>query len=116
MDYFEISHASRTITWRLPNRIDRAGAPNFYEHLGHFRWEGMSLILDLSETQFIDAAGIGILKASAINCQRHNMRLGLRGITPSIREILQMAGFLDLYPPMVRLSPETSRTALTILV
>ena len=102
MDSFELSQSSRSITWQLPERIDRLVAPFLYEDFENVIWEGTCLVLDLSQTQFIDAVGIDVLKAGFVKCQRHAVQLGVRGMQPPIKAILQAAGFLDAFKPQKR--------------
>ena len=49
-----------------------------------------TLILDLSETPYIDSAGLGVLMNAYVSAQNHNRRYGLAAVNGRVLALLEL--------------------------
>ena len=71
--------------------IDIAGGPTLENYvLGST--DGMPIVLDLRDVEFIDSSGLRTLLAAARRAQRHDTRVGLRNVGPAVRRMLEITG------------------------
>lgn len=52
--------------------------------------EGNDTILDLSELQYMDSAGLGALLKAYVTAQKSGARVILAGVLPRVRDLLQL--------------------------
>ncbi|HVY68294.1 MAG TPA: STAS domain-containing protein [Verrucomicrobiae bacterium] len=56
------------------------------------------LVLDLSGLDYISSAGLRVLLVAAKKLKIAAGKIALCGLQPSIREIFEIAGFIDMFP------------------
>lgn len=69
--------------------IDAAG-PNPLEHILGRNWFQSRVLLDMSETQYIDSSAIGWLIGSSRQLRDGSGALVVYGIQPSVRQVLDL--------------------------
>ena len=69
--------------------------PAFREQIDHFKENGKtSLVVDLSETEFMDSTGIGILISSLTTMRKAGGDVRLAGMEKRIRDVFLMTKLL----------------------
>lgn len=95
--YSELDNGIRLI--KLVGRLDSFGfgkiGPIFTAHCSG---EGVRLLVDLSELEFIGSAGISMLAANARSLASHGGRIALLSPTEEVRGVLYISGILDMIP------------------
>ena len=84
---------------RLPNRLTVLEAVSFKETFDSLLQKdisGRQIILDCSQTMFIDSSGIGALVSNYKSAKRQNIRLVLESVQPSVMAVLSMTGLIDV--------------------
>ena len=56
------------------------------------------LVLDLEHLDYISSAGLRVLLVAAKKLKIANGKIALCGLQESIREIFEIAGFIDMFP------------------
>jgi anti-anti-sigma factor len=79
---------------RLEGRLDAASAPHAREFLGAVQGRCR---LDFSRLDYIASAGLGILIAVQRRLRDDGGGLVLAGLSPHLREVLQLAGFEGIF-------------------
>jgi anti-anti-sigma factor len=85
---------------RLPAEIDEAVAPVVLRQIQAFVANPQghtSVVLDLSETAFLDSSGMGMLAAASGVCVSAGIRLLLHSPTPNVTAHLRMIGLLTFF-------------------
>ena len=84
---------------RLPTRLTVLEAVNFKETFDSLLQKdisGRQIILDCSQTMFIDSSGIGALVSNYKSAKSQNIRLVLESVQPSVMTVLSMTGLIDV--------------------
>ena len=79
---------------RLEGRLDAASAPQAREFLGAVQGRCR---LDFARLDYIASAGLGILIAVQRRLRDEGGGLVLSGLSPHLREVLQLAGFEGIF-------------------
>ena len=80
-------------------RIDSSTAPLLGERLtAVLAGPGTRLVLDFRSLEYISSAGFRVLLLAAKHAEKAESRLALCGITGKVRQLFDLAGFLDLLP------------------
>ena len=75
-------------------RIDGNNAPEVQDEImALITGEGGDVVVDLSETKYISSAGLRVLLAAHKKLKTVGGRFTLRGVSPTVREILDVTGF-----------------------
>ncbi|NJN57550.1 MAG: STAS domain-containing protein [Leptolyngbyaceae cyanobacterium SL_5_9] len=82
------------VTVRVPKRVDVWTAPSLAKDLEEKIQEGIAIVLDLTQTQFIEPASANVLLEGLIKSRARNARMTLRGVNPQVKVVLEMAGVL----------------------
>jgi anti-anti-sigma factor len=84
---------------KLVGRLDSIGfgkiEPIFTAHCSG---EGIRLLVDLSELEYIGSAGIRMLAANARSLSSHGGRIALLSPTEEVRSVLEIAGIPEIIP------------------
>ena len=65
--------------------------------------DGIELVLDLKEVEFIDSAGIGAIVYMVKRCRRSGGSVKIANVQGQVRDVFRMAGLdkaLEIYPSM----------------
>ena len=83
----------------VAGRIDSAGAPALHERVGAIIAEsGGPLLLDLGKVEYISSAGFRVLLLLARQAKNAGSRFALCALTPKVKQLFDLGGFLDLLP------------------
>ncbi len=81
---------------RVSGDVDIVTAPVLQRHLDSAIAAGRpTVVIDLSETTFLDARGVGVLVAARKHIARNGGRLVLRKPPALVRRVLELADQLD---------------------
>lgn len=79
-------------------RLDGVSANAAESELNNFFNEGgRNLILDLSKLVYISSAGLRIVLVAGKHARKAQGALVLAALTPNVREVFEMGGFLGLF-------------------
>jgi anti-sigma B factor antagonist len=80
-------------------RVDSTTAPVLGERLAAvLNARGTRLVLDFKSLEYISSAGFRVLLLAAKHAEAAGCRFVLCGITGKVRQLFDLAGFLDLLP------------------
>jgi len=86
----------RSATVRVTGEIDAASSTQLGDTLLDASDEGRAVRLDLTETTFIDSAGIRVLARSMWDLRARGSALSLVAASPIAENILRITGILDV--------------------
>ena len=78
-------------------RIDSTTAPTLGERLSGMLGVHKALVLDLRQLEYISSAGFRILLLAAKHADAKGSRLALCGMSPKVRQLFDLGGFLDFF-------------------
>jgi len=90
----EVSHDGGETVIRVRGEIDRHARPAFRRAVEEAWIASPHLVLDMSETSFIDGSGLGVLAAAAHAYGRDAVTV--RSPTPGLRRLLEITGIADV--------------------
>ena len=76
---------------RMPKRFDYSSSSEFNNAIASALEQGGDVVLDCSEMEYIDSAGIGLLVMSQKKAKAKNERLVMSYLKPAPKEILGLA-------------------------
>jgi stage II sporulation protein AA (anti-sigma F factor antagonist) len=80
-------------------RVDSANAPKLQDRAGALlSASGGGVLLDLSKVEYISSAGFRSLLLLARQAGQSKSRFVLCGLTPKVRQLFDLGGFLDVLP------------------
>ena len=78
-------------------RIDSTTAPTLGERLTGILGARKALVLDLRQLEYISSAGFRVLLLAAKHADAAGSRLVLCGMSPKVRQLFDLGGFLDFF-------------------
>lgn len=81
----------------ITGRIDSTTAKQLEEVLPERMQNTLSLVLDLSGTQYVSSAGLRVILKTAKIAKSFEHRLILAGLEPSVLEVFQISGFTAIF-------------------
>jgi len=76
---------------KIPTRLDASNSQPFKEKMSELVDKGyVNLIIDLTQTNFIDSSGLGALVGKISTCRKNNGDIRLISPTQRVVEILQI--------------------------
>jgi anti-sigma B factor antagonist len=83
---------------RAPEELDVQTAPDFRDELGIVLsiGEGATIVVDMSDTTFIDSSGMGALVAVAKLAGERRGAVALRGVRPAVLSALRLASLVEV--------------------
>ena len=98
--YFHLSYSQDSPVIKLPERLTVLEAVAFKQTCSQLLEEVDSppqqIILDFSQTNFIDSSGIGALVSNLKTAQAKNTELILEQVQPPVMAVLSMTGLVDI--------------------
>src|SRR5262249_51590723 len=83
----------------VTGRIDSANAPVLQDRLGALIAGGTaSMLLDMANVEYISSAGFRSLLILAKQANQSKARFALCSLSPKVRRLFDLGGFLDLLP------------------
>jgi anti-anti-sigma factor len=92
----EATGGSGPATVLVRGELDAATAPELGDRLEEIARSGRDVDLDLSDTSFIDSAGIRVLVRSLWDVQAAGSSLQLVATSPAAENILRITGILEI--------------------
>ena len=96
---FPLSQQYNQPVVQLPSRLTVLEAVSFKETFDNLLRNNPSdkqIILDCSQTMFIDSSGIGALVSNYKSAKKQNVQLILESVQPSVMAVLSMTGLIDV--------------------
>lgn len=97
MDLREEHHGDVAVV-DIQGRIDSTTALTLGERLTGILGAGKALVLDLRQLEYISSAGFRVLLLAAKQADATGRRLVLCGMSPKVRQLFDLGGFLDVFP------------------
>ena len=72
--------------------IDIAGGPTLEGYVHRSQEEGLPIVLDLHDVDFIDSSGLRTLLTATRRAHQHHSEVRLRNVGGAIRRMLQITG------------------------
>jgi anti-anti-sigma factor len=92
------SHEAGSLIVSPNGRIDSTTSPKLEQRLGEIVARGeRRLVLDFADVEYISSAGLRVMLALAKRLQAGGGALVLCGMTPPVRQVFDLAGFLPLF-------------------
>lgn len=82
----------RTLTVR--GELDLATGPQLLAHV-NAKAPGVTVVLDLTEVQFIDSTGLRSLLSAKAEVERQGGQFRIEGMSPAARRLLEVTGTLE---------------------
>jgi anti-anti-sigma factor len=83
---------------QLSGRIDSASAPEFEQVVIARFDEGASrVVFDFSQLAFMSSAGLRVVLVAGKRARAARGALAFAGLSPNVREVFEMSGFLKLF-------------------
>lgn len=83
------------VTLAVSGRLDTRTAPELEKALGELGEDCKSLVLDMTDLEYISSAGLRVvLKAQKFMGDRDSMKIV--GVNESVMEVFEITGFLDI--------------------
>ncbi|MBE9125763.1 WecB/TagA/CpsF family glycosyltransferase [Coleofasciculus sp. LEGE 07092] len=92
---FQVTFSNNTAVMRLPDRltvIEAVTWKNTYQDLLQESLKFKEIVLDFSQTKFIDSSAIGVLISNYKRTVERGIELLLRGVNPTVMAVLEMTG------------------------
>ena len=83
---------------RLHGELDLTGVEGLSQRLEQLRAERRAVLLDLSELEFIDSAGVQLLVTTTNDAREDSWRLELTRPHGEVERVLQLTGLTELLP------------------
>lgn len=84
------------LTVRLNGDLNVKTSPYLEEELTKSLVDVKELILDFAGVEYISSAGLRVLLAMEKTMRRQNGQMKLRNVNPAVKEIIRLAGFLQV--------------------
>ena len=94
----------------VKGEIDGSSAPSLQEKILPLLQDGSALVLDLGAVSYMSSAGLRMLLLLYRQAAAHNGRVALAGLAESIRDTMEITGFLKFFT--IANSVEEALTAL----
>lgn len=89
--------ATSKIVVRIPRRVDALIVPAMSQDLDGKIQEGTKIILDFSQTSFIEIEATDVFLECLVRATQRNAKIALRGVRPSVRTSLERGGVLEYF-------------------
>jgi len=96
IDYEEAPLAGPIVVVRVSGEIDLAGAPAFRDVIDLAFERGSRLVVEMSDVDFINAAGVSVLVWAAARARELLGRFAVRRPSPIVRKVLGILGLEDI--------------------
>ena len=86
--------ATSHVVIRLPSRVDSFISPVFSEDLKQKLRPGVTLIIDLAKTKFLEPAAASVFWEGIIQSQKKGSKIVAKGANGQVRLVLERSGLL----------------------
>lgn len=85
-------------TVRCSGELDIAGGPTLRSALDEAGQAGLDVVVDLTDLEFIDSSGLGVLVGAHKNAAEQGRTMSLRGAQGAVAKVLRITGLTDVIP------------------
>ena len=90
----EITQTNNTVTVNIAGRLDTVTSAEFERTLvPHFSAQGLELVLDCREMEYISSAGLRVVLTAHKNITAKGGRFIIRNINKEVHSVFDMTGF-----------------------
>ena len=90
----EITQTDNTVTVNIAGRLDTVTSAEFERTLvPHFSAQGLELVLDCREMEYISSAGLRVVLTAHKNITAKGGRFIIRNINKEVHSVFDMTGF-----------------------
>lgn len=90
----EITQTDNTVVVTVAGRLDTVTSAEFEKTLApYFTSQGLDLILDCREMEYISSAGLRVVLTAHKSVTANNGRFSIRNISKEVRSVFDMIGF-----------------------
>jgi anti-anti-sigma factor len=90
----EITQTDNTVTVSVCGRLDTVTSAEFEKTLApHFATQGLELVLDCREMEYISSAGLRVVLTAHKNITAKGGRFIIRNINKEVNSVFDMTGF-----------------------
>ena len=90
----EITQTGNTVTVTVTGRLDTVTSAEFEKILApHFATQGLELVLDCREMEYISSAGLRVVLTAHKNITAKGGRFIIRNINKEVHSVFDMTGF-----------------------
>ncbi len=79
---------------RLPSRVDSFITPFFEQDLKQKLQPGVTLIIDMAKTQFLEPAVASVFWAGVLQSNRDGGKIVAKGMNEQVKQVLERSGLL----------------------
>jgi len=91
-----VTEQAEGVVLRVAGEVDMVTSPVLQRHLDSaIASRRATVVLDLSETTFLDARGVGVIVSARKSASRSGSRLVIRRPPPLVRRVLEIADQVD---------------------
>jgi anti-anti-sigma factor len=91
------TRSGAAVVLAVDGKLDGLSAPALETQITRLRSEGVKrIVFDCSGLEYISSAGLRIFLAAAKQLQTAGGRCGFAALSPAVREIFRLSGFLEL--------------------
>ena len=91
------TRSGELVVLALDGKLDGLSAPTLETQITRLRSEGAQrIVFDCAGLQYISSAGLRVFLGVAKQLQAVGGRCGFAALTPAVREIFRISGFLEL--------------------
>lgn len=92
-----LNSSPSVVTIRAPRRLDTLTAPHLARDLEAKIHEGGTIVLDFSQTQFLEAESAEIILYGWKLAKERDARFLLRGVHEPVKLVLELSGVLQFF-------------------
>jgi anti-sigma B factor antagonist len=97
LQYNELADGTRLV--KLEGKLDMHGVAEVEKKLAsHTEGKDVTLLLDLSQVEYIASIGIRLLLTTAKTLKKHNGRMVVLGANSLVEEVLNLSGLSQIIP------------------
>ncbi len=89
------SSATSYAVIRLPSRVDAMISPFFQQDLKQKIRPGVTLIIDMAKTKFIDPTAASVFWEGVIQSNREGAKIVAKGMNEQVKLVLERSGLLE---------------------
>jgi anti-anti-sigma factor len=91
------TRSGAVVVLAISGKLDAFSAPTLEEQTGRLLSEGVKrIVFDCSAMQYVSSAGLRTFLATAKQLQTAGGRCGFAALSPEMRDVFRVSGFLDL--------------------
>ena len=91
------TRSGAVVVLAIDGKLDGLSAPALETHIARLRSDDVKrIVFDCSGLEYISSAGLRVFLATAKQLQTVGGRCGFAALSPAVREVFRLSGFLEL--------------------